>query len=299
MSNPVTIKVLRSGIVLILDPNIPFSKLKEDILRNFRESAAFMGSRRTGLVIKNRKLSVSEEAEVIRIISDTTQLTIVCVLEDDPELENVMHRYLETGPDEAMKQWQEKLEEKELALEKRMRDIREREHFIEKQFKIRQDQIMDQKNSLTKTILQMKEVLAGDVGQIYNGDVRSGQNLKSKYSMIIMGNVNPGGRVTSDGCIFIMGSLMGEAVAGDSGNQDAFIMAMDFHPMQIRIAGRIAVSPDVEPGRNGWKLRRNHKEKINVEEQGPQVAYIRDGKMGRSSYDDDFLLYNRYYKRSD
>ena len=50
----------------------------------------------------------------------------------------------------------------------------------------------------------------------------------------------------------MLGALKGNAVAGASGNRDAFVFALDMNPMQIRIADTIARAPD-NPERNQVK----------------------------------------------
>lgn len=44
--------------------------------------------------------------------------------------------------------------------------------------------------------------------------------------------------------MIILGSLKGNVFAGASGNVNAFVVALDMDPMQIRIADTIARSPD-------------------------------------------------------
>jgi septum site-determining protein MinC len=68
------------------------------------------------------------------------------------------------------------------------------------------------------------------------GRVRSGQSVQAKKHLIIMGDVNPGCQLTAGGDILVLGSLLGTAAAGQPGNGDAIILALDFRPTQIKIA---------------------------------------------------------------
>ena len=63
-------------------------------------------------------------------------------------------------------------------------------------------------------------------------------------SIIILGDVNAGAKVVSKGNVIILGSLKGNVFAGSAGNVDAFVIALDMKPVQIRIADTIARSPD-------------------------------------------------------
>ena len=86
-----------------------------------------------------------------------------------------------------------------------------------------------------------------DVQQIIviNRTVRGGQEVKTRSSVLICGNVNPGAQIIAGGSIDIRGTCRGLVHAGAFGNINAFIVADQLMPMQIRIADLIARSPDV------------------------------------------------------
>lgn len=86
--------------------------------------------------------------------------------------------------------------------------------------------------------------LQSNTGQFYKGNLRSGQVLEVESSIIVIGDVNPGAKVVSKGNVVILGSLKGNVFAGASGNENAFVVALDMEPVQIRIADIIARSPD-------------------------------------------------------
>lgn len=79
----------------------------------------------------------------------------------------------------------------------------------------------------------------GDV-KLMAGRVRSGQKVAADNHLIILGDVNPGGEVTAGGDILVLGSLCGTAIAGQSTGEKAIILALDFRPTQVQIAGRVA-----------------------------------------------------------
>jgi septum site-determining protein MinC len=86
--------------------------------------------------------------------------------------------------------------------------------------------------------------LSNNSGQFYKGILRSGASLEFETSVIIIGDVNHGARVVSKGNIIVLGSLKGNAFAGATGNTNAFVVALDMNPTQIRIADTIARAPD-------------------------------------------------------
>ena len=77
--------------------------------------------------------------------------------------------------------------------------------------------------------------------------VRSGDKVASEGHLIIMGDVNPGAEVIAENNIIVWGSLKGTAYAGVPNHEDAVIAALHLSPIQLRIAGYIARSPDVRP----------------------------------------------------
>lgn len=105
-----------------------------------------------------------------------------------------------------------------------------------------QDEAQEQK--FKKKIEEAAGNAASGNGQFYKGTLRSGQVLESESSIIILGDVNPGGKVIAKGNIVVLGALKGSACAGISGNDRAFVAALSMNPMQIRIGDVIARSSD-------------------------------------------------------
>lgn len=74
--------------------------------------------------------------------------------------------------------------------------------------------------------------------------VRSGQVIEVPGDLLLIGDVNPGGKVVAGGSIFIMGVLKGIAHAGCYGDTNAIISASIMMPTQIRIHEYIWKAPD-------------------------------------------------------
>lgn len=70
----------------------------------------------------------------------------------------------------------------------------------------------------------------------YKGTIRSHEHLETDQSVIILGDVNPGGVVTSKGNIVILGTLYGTAHAGAGGNTSAFVVTLDMKSARIGIS---------------------------------------------------------------
>lgn len=77
--------------------------------------------------------------------------------------------------------------------------------------------------------------------------VRSGVTICHPGSIIIQGDINPGGEIIADGDILIWGCLRGIAHAGAKGNSECCIMALQMQPTQLRIAELVARAPSGTP----------------------------------------------------
>lgn len=102
-------------------------------------------------------------------------------------------------------------------------------------------------NVITKEdALQLKE--ASEIKKFYK-IVRSGQVLNVVGDVLLIGDVNPGGKIVATGNIYILGNLRGTAHAGFSDDRQAVIIASFMNPSQLRIADYISRAPDYDsPG---------------------------------------------------
>ena len=77
--------------------------------------------------------------------------------------------------------------------------------------------------------------------------VRSGVEIRHQGTIIICGDLNPGGKAIAAGDILVWGRLRGIAHAGAQGNHQARITALQMEFTQLRIADAVARSPKVRP----------------------------------------------------
>ena len=217
MDGTVVIKGFKAGIILVLNPDASYETLKKDIADKFKASAAFFGEAAKAVSFKGRDLTDEQKMEIVDIIQANCSLSILCIMEDDPETEAAFQKTIER-------------------------------------------KIMEQDYSNT--------------GQFYKGNLRSGQVLDVETSIIIIGDIKPGAKVISKGNVIILGSLKGNVYAGASGNPNAFVVALDMHPVQIRIADTIARSPD-NPGKSA--------------KYETKIAFLEDGNIYIEPLDKDVI----------
>jgi septum site-determining protein MinC len=77
--------------------------------------------------------------------------------------------------------------------------------------------------------------------------VRSGMDIRHQGTIVVVGDVNPGGEIFAAGDIIIWGRLRGMAHAGYPNNPQCLIMALQMEPTQLRIADRVARAPETPP----------------------------------------------------
>ena len=83
--------------------------------------------------------------------------------------------------------------------------------------------------------------------RLHQGTLRSGDHLQTKGDLLVMGDVNPGARVSASGDVMVWGRLRGIAHAGQDGDREARIIALQLRPLQLRIADQVARGPEDEP----------------------------------------------------
>ncbi len=82
---------------------------------------------------------------------------------------------------------------------------------------------------------------------IHRGTLRSGDHLQSQGSVLLLGDVNPGARISAAGHVLVWGRLRGVAHAGVRGDRSARIVALHLRPLQLRIADAVARGPADPP----------------------------------------------------
>jgi septum site-determining protein MinC len=87
----------------------------------------------------------------------------------------------------------------------------------------------------------------GEALTIHRGTLRSGDHLETKGTVLLLGDVNPGARISAGAHVLVLGRLRGVAHAGCHGDTQARILALQLRPLQLRIAGVVARGPGEQP----------------------------------------------------
>ena len=226
LDNSVIIKGSNSGITVFLDSEMAFEDLLESVSEKFKSASKFFNNANMAISFDGRDLSAEEEKRILNVISDVSDLYIVCVLDDN---NNMMEIY-------------------EDAVKKAIASV-----------------------DVSEPVVQPVNDMASDpktACMFYKGTLRSGQVFESDGSVVVLGDVNPGGKVVAKGSVIVLGSLKGNIFAGVDGNENAFVVALEMSPMQIKIGEIIARSSDV-----GTKITKGRNKTKVIE---PKIAYVYD-----------------------
>lgn len=94
MNNSVIIKGTKSGIIVVLDSNMDFEELKQNVATKFKESSKFLGNATMALSFEGRELTNEEQREILDIINENSNLHIACVIDTDQEKEAMFSKSL-------------------------------------------------------------------------------------------------------------------------------------------------------------------------------------------------------------
>lgn len=102
---------------------------------------------------------------------------------------------------------------------------------------------------------EIKEVVTTNFkssrARFYEGVVCAGKTVEADGHLILVGDVEKGGKLAAVGNVIVAGSLKGSVEAGCMGNDSAYVIALDFAPEEIRIAKYYRKFDESELNRRG------------------------------------------------
>jgi septum site-determining protein MinC len=104
-------------------------------------------------------------------------------------------------------------------------------------------------------------------GQFYRGTLKNGQVLETESSIVVLGDVYPGATIISTGDIIILGGLYGKAYAGEGGNGNRYVVALEMSPERLKIG-------DFKYRAKGKSSKWPIRPKVQ-----PKIAYIKDKEV--------------------
>jgi len=227
--NSVIFKGNKDGIDIILDKDIPFGTLKKSFEDKIDKAKKFFGNSKTSIAFKGRDLKEEEENELLGIIFEQTGLEVSFLNKDNLS----ESKEDETGSEKTLFDSADSADSSGISL-------------------------------LTKDYGMINPL--ENVTKFHKGSVRSGQSIEFDGSILVIGDVNPGGEIIAEGNIIVLGSIKGFVHAGSKGNQNCFISGYLMQPTQLRIGEVISYIPKdlVSKSKNKFE---------------PSMAFIEDGQI--------------------
>jgi len=149
-NQPVIIKSNKYGLIVILDPKLDFSELKQEVAAKFQASAKFFGNAQMALCFQGRVLSLEEEMELAETISANCQIQVMRIVDESETTEHVMKQAVERQETQA-------------------------------------DLMNLQDGRFYKGTLRSGQVLESETSIIILGDVNPGARVISKGNVIVLG----------------------------------------------------------------------------------------------------------------
>lgn len=208
MKNQIIIKSYQNGISINIDSDTGFDEILLEIAEKFRESRHFFRDAKVALSVEGRLLNTEEEKKIIQVITENSDIEILCLVGKDEETNR---KYVK---------------------------------------------------ALKRVEAQKEE---GN-GRFYRGNLKDGQILETEKNIVIIGNVEKGAAVIAGKDVVVIGVLSGEVYAGANGEEDHFVVALQFESQKCKIADK----------------RLKTKEKAiwgRKQKQQPQIVYCKDNEL--------------------
>jgi septum site-determining protein MinC len=249
MSGIISLKGNKYGLSVNIGLSASFEEIKAETAEYFKHASKLFGKEKIAIGFEGKPLSVAERDELVDIIKQNCTLDILCIMD------------FNSGTEERFRRAVQKYDMPDFISETLMKNA------------LRAEAQAAQSEEAAEAEEKEKVDFAenGDVSKIarfYKGNVRSGMIINEESSLVILGDINPGGEIYSAGSIIILGSLKGKAFAGINGNSNAFVFALNMDPIQIRIADKIGRASDSDS-----------KKSAENDEHEPKIALVKDNAI--------------------
>lgn len=85
MKDYVIIKSSKYGLTVYLDESLEFEELLMEIEKKFKASVHFFEGNEMAISFENRILTKAQEQQIVKLISDTAKIQILCIVDKDDE----------------------------------------------------------------------------------------------------------------------------------------------------------------------------------------------------------------------
>ncbi|MCR5823284.1 MAG: septum site-determining protein MinC [Lachnospiraceae bacterium] len=252
MKGIISLKGNKYGLSVNISKDASFEEIKTNTAEYFKSASKMFGKEKIAIGFEGRVLSDAERDELVEVIRENCTLDILCVMD------------FNSGTEERFRKVVQKYDIPDFIHESLERIKNEETLQPEAPITEPEPEGTEEENKIS---LFSENGDISKVARFFKGNVRSGMVINEESSLVILGDINPGGEIYSAGNIIILGSLKGKAFAGINGNQNAFVFALNMDPIQIRIADKIGRASD------------SKKKSSNNDEHEPKIALVKDNAI--------------------
>ena len=249
MKSPVIIKGNKYGFQIVLNPDLSFEDLLQEVTFKFRESNGFFDRNRPMAVsFDGREITEEEQNALVDAITENSDLRIGYLIDGAKNVEKTFARVVkERGP--------------------------ARTHAFKPEVTVEEETVPEEPLPGVQEMFHSEQPTEKN-GQFYRGTLRSGQSIEVDGSIVILGDINPGAQVKAGGNVVVLGSLKGIITAGYPSDQSALVAALAMDPMQIKIGEIIARAPDQKATGKKKRFRRKKEEPME-----PKIAFVENNSI--------------------
>jgi len=201
----IAIKGTRNGLLLTLEPELPFGELLNELAERLAEKAGFFRGASLSVDTSRRNLRVSERTQLEALLA-YYQMSIVPLSSAG-----------------TMRTPSQPLITHDLSISVPVATT--------VQFALTSDQAVSDGREFSDTLFLRRTV-------------RSGQAIHHPSNVVVLGDVNPGAEIVAGKDIIVWGVLRGMVHAGYPDNEGAMVCSLLLAPVQLRIAHLLSRPPE-------------------------------------------------------
>jgi len=267
MKDSVLIKGNQHGLSVFINEDSDFEQIKSGLIEKLEGARAFFGVNKVTLSFTGKELDTNEQSILVDLFTLHSDLEILLVIDDNLDSDQVRATIASDVRlelfDDVKKEIQEQFSEELDGFKETIKSLESDKSLL--QNKIAQLSHKDNKIQLDKH----------DEVTFHYSTLRSGQQVVHNHSIVIMGDVNNGARVEAGGNVIVIGKLKGVVHAGLNGTDNAYIVALDMKPVQLRI--------------NNCYGRASDEAMNESSSTEPQIAFVEDSMIAIETIDNRVL----------
>lgn len=260
MKDSVLIKGNQHGLAIYINEDSDFEQIKSDLVGKLEGARNFFGANKVTLSFSGKVLEADQENELVDLFALHSDLEVLCVIDDNLDSEKLRETIANDLRDTLI---EEVKSEVSLQYDVQLNQFKQ----VIEQLKVEKDQLNARINELANKQQANNRIQLDKHDEVtfHYATLRSGQQVIHNHSVVIMGDVNNGARVEAGGNVIVIGKLKGVVHAGLNKTDNAYIVALDMKPVQLRINNSYGRASDEAMN-----------ESSSTE---PQIAFVEEGMI--------------------